>query len=202
MKKWERYYEEYYCRVLVEQFLKEFKFIKSESPDWVDTLNGIGMECAIAQVNEIYATSLKYAEYIHGKCRNPENRLKELNKRGKATKWGYLHQMTDENALPYIQSELEKKLIKLRDSYQKYDENWIAFYLESPISESEIEEFYQGLVQTQQEYETGFDKIIICGSQLFVFDMNSKYWQYYTLENQRSFAEKVKEIAMKEEGEC
>ena len=104
--------------------------------------------------------------------------------------------------MPSIQKELEKKLIKFsKNSYQKYNENWLAFYLENPIFENGLGYYYQGLFEKQQEYELRFDKIFICGSQLFVFDMNSEHWQYYTLENQRSFAEKVQEIAMKEEDE-
>ena len=202
MKKWERYYEEYYCRLLIERYLPLYCFNKSETPDWIDHQNSVGLECTIAQINDGYATARKYAEYSRGECRNSEKRLEELNRRGTVTNWFYIHQSTDGNALPYIQIELEKKLNKLnQDRYHKFQENWLSIYLENPIFESDLGYYYQGLFEKQQEYETGFDKIFICGSQLFVFDMNREHWQYYTLENQRSFAEKVQEIAMKEEDE-
>ena len=199
MKKWERYYEEYYCRLLIERYLPHYSFNKSETPDWIDNQNSVGLECTIAQINGGYATALKYAEYSRGECRNPEKRLEELNKTGTVTEWGYVHQTTDGNALPYIKIELEKKLIKLnQDKYQRFQENWLAVYLENPIFEKDLEYYYQGLFEKQQEYELRFDKIFICGSQLFVFDMNNGKWEYYTLDNQGSFAIYVAEVAKKE----
>lgn len=202
MKKWERYYEEYYCRLLIEHYFPFYCFKKSETPDWIDIQNNVGLESTIAQINGAYATSRMYVEYTRGQCRNPEKRLEELNKKGTVTNYFYIHQTTDGNALPYIKIELEKKLIKLnRDGYQKFQENWLAVYLENPIFEKDLEYYYQGLFEKQQEYELRFDKIFICGSQLFVFDMNNEKWEYYTLDNQGSFAIYVAEVAKKEIGE-
>ena len=59
MKQWERYYEEFYCRLLVEHFLPEYCFIKSEHPDWRDEQNSIGLECTIAQIDHTYAMTRK-----------------------------------------------------------------------------------------------------------------------------------------------
>ena len=202
MKKWERYYEEYYCRLLIEHYLSLYCFKKSETPDWIDAQNNVGLECTIAQINGAYAAARMYAEYTRGQCRNPEKRLEELNKKGTVTNWCYIHQTTDGNALSYIQTALEKKLIKLnQDGYQKFQENWLAVYLGNPIFESDLDFYYQGLKESQQKFIKIFDKIFICGSELFVFDMNDGRWEKYTLDNQKDFAIYVKEIAVKDEKE-
>ena len=201
MKKWERHYEEYYCRVMVEKFLPQYNFEKSERPDWIDRRNNIGMECTIAQVNDGYATTQKYVEYVNGKCRNPENRLKELNKKGEVNDWFYLHNATNGNALPSLQMELRKKLVKLNENtYQQFNENWLAFYLENPIEEWHIKQYQQELKNAQQESQIKFDKIFICGNCLVVMDMNSSVFQLYQLKEQGYFAKCVKEIAIQEEG--
>ena len=201
MKKWERHYEEYYCRVMVEKFLPQYNFEKSERPDWIDRRNNIGMECTIAQVNDGYATTQKYVEYVNGKCRNPENRLKELNKKGEVNDWFYLHNATNGNALPSLQMELRKKLVKLNENtYQRFNENWLACYLENPIEEWHIKQYQQELKNTQQEFQIKFNQILICGNCLVVMDMNSSVFQLCLLEEQGYFAKCVKEIAIQEEG--
>lgn len=201
MKNWERYYEEYYCRVMVEKFLPQYNFEKSERPDWIDKRNNIGMECTIAQVNDEYKTALMYSEYINGKCRNPEKRLDDLNKKGEVTKWFFVHEATDGNALPSLQMELRKKLVKLNENtYQRFNENWLAFYLENPIEEWHIKQYQQGLKNTQQEFQVKFNKILICGNCLADMDMNSDVFKLYKLKSQGDFAEQVKDIAIQEEG--
>lgn len=202
MKKLERHYEEYYCRVMVENFLPQYSFEKSERPDWIDKRNNIGMECTIAQVNDGYATARKYAEYVYGKCRNPENRLKELNEKGEVNEWFYLHETTDGNALPSMQTELDKKLLKLNENaYQKFNENWLAFYVDNPFEERDCEKYYRGLLEIQNKPITVFDKILLCNFCGFgLFDMKNQTCQYFSIEDDKLFSRKAKDFAIREEG--
>ena len=62
MKKWERYYEEYYCRLLIEHYFPFYCFKKSETPDWIDIQNNVGLESNL-DADQIYFVN-QIIEYI------------------------------------------------------------------------------------------------------------------------------------------
>lgn len=203
MKKWERYYEEYYCKVMVEKFLPQYSFEKSERPDWIDKKNNIGMECTIAQVDNNYSNSLKYADLVHNNCRNSKKRTDELNCFGEVTQWAYFQKFGDANPVQSMLSGLYDKIRKINQSnYIICNENWLTFYLVYPIYPPMFDNMLQELIMAQRDFKIKFDKILICDTTFFVvFNMSINKIDSFEIINQKSFAEKAKELAIEVLGE-
>lgn len=156
----DKLYKEYIYRAVIEKIKPDFNFEKSESPDFFDNKNDVGMEVTIADVGNSHSISMKYAKLQKGCFRKPEKIIKELSKCGKITDFGYFPNMFDINPCNSVCKQLNRKLRKLEHWYDNYKSHWLALSLEVPLFEY-TEKVKDVVMEGNKDKEVCFDKVFV-----------------------------------------